>query len=1448
MTNPTHERPISFVGMNIHQVKTQLAEHLGQQEQSLEKTSPISRNAILTQTKNIQKELDQLERFGQKELPDSLRFKLETLSNELVQIKTNSPLLPPPTSRRSKFQAKSNHNPDINFATEIGQGLLIEVRKLQNVILEKKEIIKRLEASRLESERQSELAQRQLRQREENEESLKEENWNLEVVNQDLVSHLTESNATIAKHNADYARLTKQIKEQSEQLEIMKAQEEKKSSMIEAMKARHEQEMHQLRKHTAQGQRENAQVQQQLDSLRTELKICKAKLAIKQAVHPTLELEPSEEFIQPTKPSEDPATPVPGTRHQPQMETETLRQSLAHAHRIISNLRGSAHKEKMEKFELKKLLADSQETIEQLRKEPQAKCKKPRNLHKKQRKGVARKPRGVVSSSSSTSELSSEEEEQDLHVLNLGLGLGFGTPLLSEKRSQGTDMGVNTSNNLTWVLLDSHSVFPSEDDFISSETAEKRVQQALDNAKKERDQLTAACAESEKTIAVARKKEADLVLQLQASVTRTHFDEVVAQAQEKEAALLLQIEASLPKHVADKQLADAVAIEKELSIPRKDVDMMLSDRVLKSEMEAKIAEALDQLVLHTSNTTVPKEEMEQLLANTVPQSEVDALLAQAAESATLREKKNTIAKIEEMMKNMVHKSEVEEIVAKTVQNQTNQEEPTIPVTASDTLIAKAREEGFISGKAALENEYTQREQDYIPKSKVDILIASSRNEGIITGRKELEMESAQKEKDMVSKADMEALVSKAVLLESERMALTMISKEEAELQLEEAKKIIKENIEQKNEVQKNHALKSEAEQNLNKLKSEWAQKMEQETVSKVELDRTIEQVKNTAKSEYTKKIDVMHQQIACMMTQEQHQASIKEATEKARLGMVDQETMDKRVAESTEIALESHRQDQEKTHSEFEAKQNALKDSIQYYKNEYEEANLQMRTMLTKESADILVKRAVADAVKQNEKKQQEVLMSMSPKTDIDILVKKAVKQAIENERKEVGEREAIESMTMISKVEAEALAKVAAADAIVNERQAQAAREKDMILREEADKLSAQAIQNAIEKEKLKNAEALAKERKAMKEKEDNMVTKEKMESLIADAVRTALEKEKSQAEKIQSDVPCSPQEIYPPLPAPERSVSTSRLSPPSIKNIPTPSVSTPSIPSKGRLRLNKSVSSLRRKASNDSVVSKKEQSGLSADNYRGFGTLRVLETTTYSPRKAASKTSLKNISKKGSTASLSTIATEDAHPLPAFHGPSADTMSMFADSEGNTDMDVISSITQTMIGEWMMKHTRRYVGSGISEHRHKRFFWVHPYTKSLYWSSIEPGVDGSESKAKSAFIESVVVVSNQSQQENCPVSLLIRTGKRDIKITAPNLERHDIWHKSMLFLVGRGHSAQQTSAENLLTEVDNIKGMIPGQEAQYDSDDSEDMINIRQCCDGKHDLTSLSKKHSHT
>ena len=71
---------------------------------------------------------------------------------------------------------------------------------------------------------------------------------------------------------------------------------------------------------------------------------------------------------------------------------------------------------------------------------------------------------------------------------------------------------------------------------------------------------------------------------------------------------------------------------------------------------------------------------------------------------------------------------------------------------------------------------------------------------------------------------------------------------------------------------------------------------------------------------------------------------------------------------------------------------------------------------------------------------------------------------------------------------------------------------------------------------------------------------------------------------------------------------------------------------------------------------------------------------------------------------------------------------------SARGTDPAILHAITQTMIGEFLYKYTRRTIGKGHGERRHKRFFWVHPYTRTLYWSDSDPGSSNvSESSAKS-------------------------------------------------------------------------------------------------------------------
>ncbi|KDQ07330.1 hypothetical protein BOTBODRAFT_610523 [Botryobasidium botryosum FD-172 SS1] len=154
------------------------------------------------------------------------------------------------------------------------------------------------------------------------------------------------------------------------------------------------------------------------------------------------------------------------------------------------------------------------------------------------------------------------------------------------------------------------------------------------------------------------------------------------------------------------------------------------------------------------------------------------------------------------------------------------------------------------------------------------------------------------------------------------------------------------------------------------------------------------------------------------------------------------------------------------------------------------------------------------------------------------------------------------------------------------------------------------------------------------------------------------------------------------------------------------------------------------------------------------------------------------------------------------------------------STDPNIIHAITQTMIGEFMYKYTRRVVGKGYGEKRHKRFFWVHPYTKTLYWSSADPGAsNASESNAKSAYISDVVQVMdpNPLPPGLYQYSVIVQTPQRDMKFTAPTKERHDIWFNALKYLLARPTTVPMSSSPGPSAESSGTGPLSPNSAAQF-------------------------------
>ncbi|KAL8733221.1 MAG: hypothetical protein Q9166_002238 [cf. Caloplaca sp. 2 TL-2023] len=126
----------------------------------------------------------------------------------------------------------------------------------------------------------------------------------------------------------------------------------------------------------------------------------------------------------------------------------------------------------------------------------------------------------------------------------------------------------------------------------------------------------------------------------------------------------------------------------------------------------------------------------------------------------------------------------------------------------------------------------------------------------------------------------------------------------------------------------------------------------------------------------------------------------------------------------------------------------------------------------------------------------------------------------------------------------------------------------------------------------------------------------------------------------------------------------------------------------------------------------------------------------------------------------------------------------------DSGTDPRMIQAITQTMIGEFLWKYTRKAGRGEMSNNRHRRFFWVHPYTRTLYWSDRDPSTAGrAEMKAKSVAIEAVRVVTDDNPMPPGlhRKSLIIVTPGRSVKFTAQTSQRHETWFNALSYLLLR-------------------------------------------------------------
>ena len=122
--------------------------------------------------------------------------------------------------------------------------------------------------------------------------------------------------------------------------------------------------------------------------------------------------------------------------------------------------------------------------------------------------------------------------------------------------------------------------------------------------------------------------------------------------------------------------------------------------------------------------------------------------------------------------------------------------------------------------------------------------------------------------------------------------------------------------------------------------------------------------------------------------------------------------------------------------------------------------------------------------------------------------------------------------------------------------------------------------------------------------------------------------------------------------------------------------------------------------------------------------------------------------------------------------------------------DPEMTKSITQLMIGEYMWKYVRKAGFRQLSDSRHRRYLWVHPFTRTVHWSAAPPqsGLPSSN-KSKSMLVKTIKVVSdtNSSPPGLSQESILLFGTNRVLKVTALTSYRHLSWVRGLEYLLKR-------------------------------------------------------------
>ncbi|ORY83835.1 hypothetical protein BCR37DRAFT_398068 [Protomyces lactucae-debilis] len=326
---------------------------------------------------HLQRESDAvLTEFGVNRSSIRATYKDSKQSDSAPNRPQDSSILSPTRMAQSARRARQNmaqgtRPHDIEFATEIGNKLVAEVRAQQQLLAEKDDRIRELLVQLEKRERGFENMQTEVKTALSQAERLKSVNWDLEVALHKADSEVSDLRESEARQAGEAKRLNALIDTKTEQLDAQLATEARLREQLATQESAHTAALADLRGDKDAVKRELEETQNRLDAMAAELeehqKLSRLRDQNRSPTKQTLENIDSEE--EPTTPDRSPRmSPIKGTpSRNVTLEAETLKGSLLSSHRMLQHSRQTAQKEKAEKIELRRQLKEALDELEELK-------------------------------------------------------------------------------------------------------------------------------------------------------------------------------------------------------------------------------------------------------------------------------------------------------------------------------------------------------------------------------------------------------------------------------------------------------------------------------------------------------------------------------------------------------------------------------------------------------------------------------------------------------------------------------------------------------------------------------------------------------------------------------------------------------------------------------------------------------------------------------------------------------------------------------------------------------------------------------------------------------------------------------------------------------------------------------------------------------------------------